>query len=79
MRINPRNVLLLGRSEIQADTCGSLDTWSLSPVSEICSTHSITHCSFSFNPICHGNKMQAKQVEIKITLSLIFYLNASRT
>lgn len=78
VRINPRNVLLLGRSEIQADTCESLDTWSLSPVSEICPKHSVTHSPFSFNPISHGNMMQAKQVEIKITLSLIFYLNASR-
>lgn len=65
------------QKEIQADTCASLDTWSLSLVSKICPRHSITHCSFSFNSAVEEIRCKLSRWELN-SVSFTFYLNASR-
>lgn len=65
------------QKEIQANIHASLDTWSLSPVSEICPRHSITHGSFSFNPAVKEIRCKLSRWELK-SISLTLYWNASR-
>jgi hypothetical protein len=77
VKINQRNVLLWRSERDIGDICVSLDTRSLSLVSEICPGHSIAHCFLFFKAAVKKIRCKLSRWELE-SKSLIFYLNASK-